>query len=758
MRTWPLLLLAAIVIAPPARAQHVPADDLAPVEAALRSGRFWHATELLQPLLDQPDHRPAVTIAAARAAAGWEGWRTVRRLLSNKSWIDSRFDRLGRLLLAEAALGLGQPNEAVRQAKLSLDSTLLPRTDANDARRWISLARAQEQLHAWDDAAEAYTLAAAHLPAISDWLALRAAGVSRDSATRQRLYSIVTIAAARARIDWTEALALVRFDRKADAAELYAKLGDRARALQLRWEASNNGSNERPGIVAGLVDVATNDSDRDQRRRAIATIADYRVGLTVADSFAVATAAATVGYNGSAREMFNSLARHHVLSAEQWLKLGDAESALGKWTAAQRSYAVIRSGPLAGRAAYQRARAELRQGRVGAASRRLTEIATRYPKDQFAAGTALYLLADLALDAGRPDSARKLLIRLASTYPENEFAPRAVLLAPLIDYARGRQQSARDELAAATESGRLSGLDADAVNYWLARSLIATGASREGAVMLRRLLDRGPENYYAIRAAARLDSMPWQLPAAATVASKSLPQGAARAELLEHLGLDLEAEFERRQLVADASTPVEIMNAATALLTLGHPSEAAVLSARLARSNGHADGDSWRLKYLLPYRAELLKSAQAAELDPWLVAAVIRQESGFNPRARSGADARGLMQLLPGSGRDLARSIGLRHYDSAVLWQPGINLAMGTRHLARELRRYPELERSLAAYNAGPGKVNQWSQTLLNGTVAGDSGLADPELFVERIPYRETRNYIRRITVNRMMYGLLYGE
>src|SRR5690606_40140437 len=91
----------------------------------------------------------------------------------------------------------------------------------------------------------------------------------------------------------------------------------------------------------------------------------------------------------------------------------------------------------------------------------------------------------------------------------------------------------------------------------------------------------------------------------------------------------------------------------------------------------------------------------------------------------------GLMQMMPANGPSLARTIGLADYDHAMLWQPNVNLAMGTRHFAEALRRYPDLERALAAYNAGGSRVARWTETRLD-----NSATLDPELFVERIPYR----------------------
>ena len=129
------------------------------------------------------------------------------------------------------------------------------------------------------------------------------------------------------------------------------------------------------------------------------------------------------------------------------------------------------------------------------------------------------------------------------------------------------------------------------------------------------------------------------------------------------------------------------------------------------------------------------------------MAALIRQESSFNPRARSRADARGVMQLLPSVGRSIAGSLAFPFWDDALLYQPDANIRLGTRHLATLLRTYPALEYALAAYNAGGSRVVRWRKK---------PGTADPELFVERIPYDETRDYVRILLRNRELYRRLY--
>jgi soluble lytic murein transglycosylase len=155
-----------------------------------------------------------------------------------------------------------------------------------------------------------------------------------------------------------------------------------------------------------------------------------------------------------------------------------------------------------------------------------------------------------------------------------------------------------------------------------------------------------------------------------------------------------------------------------------------------------------RLRFPLPRTAGFLEEAREAGVDPLLAAALIRQESGFDPNAHSAADARGLMQVLPGVGAPLARADGIREWDSALLYQPELNLRFGLRHLAQALRRFPGLEPALAGYNAGTRAAQRW--------LALPGAKADPEVYIERIQFVETRDYVRRILRNMAVYRALY--
>ena len=152
----------------------------------------------------------------------------------------------------------------------------------------------------------------------------------------------------------------------------------------------------------------------------------------------------------------------------------------------------------------------------------------------------------------------------------------------------------------------------------------------------------------------------------------------------------------------------------------------------------------YRLRFPLPFPRTIREHAERHELDPAWLAAQIRAESAWMPQARSSADARGLMQILPGTGRDLARTLGLPWPGSAALDRPLFNITLGSAYLRQQLDAFggrPHL--AIAAYNAGPTPVRRWQ--------AARGGL-DPDLFIETIPFHETRDYVARVLAFAVIY------
>jgi soluble lytic murein transglycosylase len=157
----------------------------------------------------------------------------------------------------------------------------------------------------------------------------------------------------------------------------------------------------------------------------------------------------------------------------------------------------------------------------------------------------------------------------------------------------------------------------------------------------------------------------------------------------------------------------------------------------------------WEALFPKPFWADLKRYAAGNGLDPYLVASLIRQESEFNPNAVSRANAVGLMQLLPKTGKQVAKQEKIKRYNPSQLYTPAVNLELGTRYFRGMVDRYSgALEYALAAYNAGTERVTDW---------AGQGQYRDPQEFVESIPFTETREYVQAILRNASLYKQLYG-
>jgi soluble lytic murein transglycosylase len=145
------------------------------------------------------------------------------------------------------------------------------------------------------------------------------------------------------------------------------------------------------------------------------------------------------------------------------------------------------------------------------------------------------------------------------------------------------------------------------------------------------------------------------------------------------------------------------------------------------------------------------KQATSRQLDPYVVAALILQESTFSPTARSGANAIGLMQLLAPTGRQYARSLRIRRFSPAMLTRADTNLKLGVAYFSDLVKRFGGDHLALASYNAGEHRVIRW--------MAERQGLGlSREEFIDDIPFPETQNYVKRILGTAEDYRRLYGS
>ncbi|MDR7542845.1 MAG: lytic transglycosylase domain-containing protein [Armatimonadota bacterium] len=307
----------------------------------------------------------------------------------------------------------------------------------------------------------------------------------------------------------------------------------------------------------------------------------------------------------------------------------------------------------------------------------------------------------------------------------------------------GRHADAHARFRTAAETAPWRGAAARAW-YWAAKALEATGSSRDAdaaARLVRMVADRYPLTFYGQRARARLGLGPPELPPSLPHA---FPRGAAAPvhEELARLGLDGDAADAAEDALALRPEPRLLRFLADVYARLGDIPRS-VACAEEALGGGVRDDGTWRLAYPRAFWPEVTDAARAAGIDPLLLLALVREESRYDPAVISPAGAVGLAQLLPQTAQALSGELGRTR---ERLKEPATNLTLGARYLRLQLDRFDgDLRLALAAYNAGPGAARRW--------VGLDP---DPDHFVERIPFAETRAYVQRVLGAYGIYRLLW--
>lgn len=304
--------------------------------------------------------------------------------------------------------------------------------------------------------------------------------------------------------------------------------------------------------------------------------------------------------------------------------------------------------------------------------------------------------------------------------------------------------------------------------YWLGRLAEEEGNTGLARAYYQKLRDRYSQNYFTALAAGRLQSLGAgteadpdvlaSIPAVPIVPpmGDSIPPAAAgrqaRADALRSIAFDSSAELELRAAYAATGEPRLLLEAAQEAMNAGHYGAGFVAIRQLypqleARPFGDVPRDVWLAAYPLPYENSIRRWSEKEGMDPMLTAGLIRQESAFLPEARSGANAMGLMQLLPKTARRVAGSAKVR-YSHALLFDPDYNVHLGTIYFSGLHKDFGSVESALAAYNAGEDRVAQWTNGQNYREIAE---------FVDSIPFTETREYVQIVTRNAEIYRKLYG-
>jgi soluble lytic murein transglycosylase len=733
--------------AEPGPAGHPVADSIiAEAREALGRGRPWQASLIMAPLIADSSRRtPAAVFLAATAASRWGGWPEVARLLSGQGWLGSLYEGRGRLLLARAALEQHADSLALREV---LAAPVAPH-DSIEGERLVLLAGALERLDARDSAASTYERAAHYLPLIADWLLIRAAAVTDDSAGRARISRRLRDPLARTRTAWSEAAALRRTGDLEGAAKRLAALGARVGALRLRFEASPD-SEIREGVRRDLVALVAARRSVGEVREAIGFLDSTFAPLTPDEELSVARAAGSAGPPARAVTGYEHAFAAGLGTTQDRFGYATALGKMGRYREAAIQFKLVRTPhKLAASAAYQRARALVRDGQMRKGRAALADIGRRYRSDTVAGSSALFLLGDLAADDRADEQARLYSRRLALEYPTSPFAPTARFRAAMLALLDGDAALAAREFDELWQKYPRSD-EAAAAIYWAGRACAAAGDTLAARSRWALVAGGDPGSYYVGLALARLGLPPWSPPATpdSFAAIPVMDSAVSRAALLADLGLGAESRWEYDLLVRSQDTlPERLLALGNAFRSQGMAAQAIQLTRRALVYGARPDGRTYRLLYPVGPAEALLGESAEHGLDAGFVAALIRQESLFDPGATSAAGARGLMQVMPDLGARLARSLSYPVWDPVLLYQPDVSLQLGTYHLQELAEMYQEPVHILAAYNAGSSRVERWSTR---------KGVEDPEVFAERIPFAETRGYVRAIQRNHDIYRALY--
>lgn len=292
--------------------------------------------------------------------------------------------------------------------------------------------------------------------------------------------------------------------------------------------------------------------------------------------------------------------------------------------------------------------------------------------------------------------------------------------------------------------------------YWATRARQLNAAPPEQvANAYADLIALFPGNYYSALAAERLR----ELGASAPVPFPEKPRdlepeqsdfvklatALASAGLFSDAGDLLELEVRR------VRSPDEAKRLGHALLRAGEYGSAHAIANRMLwpQAFGQKDGEALALFFPRAYRSAVESEAAAHEVDPNLLWAIMRRESAFRPDVRSGANALGLMQIIPKTAAAIAKEKALPVPSAEQLYSPSLNVKLASWYVSELLKRFGHPVLMAAAYNAGPPAASRWLE----------SGKDLPlDLFVEHISYRETRGYVKQVVADWLNYQHLYGD
>lgn len=688
--------------------------------------------------------RSGISTALAAALATWAAGESASQVAA--AWADAsaRVQSREGELTAAVALAAYEAGEFERAGELFATLATGERGEA----RGVLQARAADALERAGyapAAAELYHAAGTALPEIAAWLSLREARASGDSGLAFSLLGREGDPRRRLVLEVRAGILLASGDTVGAVRDL-SKAGLPVAAAWLAL-AGNDTARARD-----LVYGALEHRDTAEIRRAIeaAEGAEGTLGpRSPADFRALAEGHGRLNRVREAAALARRAVALGDTSVEALVLLGRLELARRQSAdarAAFRRAASLRSGGSAGLVAeYEYARLLLRSVAKDEGRRALLSFADRHPAHRLAP-IAAYLVADSWLAEGDASAGDALLAPVVRRWPRSRYASRSRMRLARLALDRGDTAGAVGWYEAEIRAG---GTLLYAARFACGLLRWEAGEAAAAVDIWRELAQRDSLGYYGAlaREAAALPD-PVMADSPLPHPSRRVARALSALDRLMELAWAEEADelvlhwMGRRDLTTD-----EQLALGDGLIERSWVSQGVTLGWRASRSLTLHDARVLRVVFPWPFRQLIVDEAREHGVDPYLVAALIRQESVFRPTVTSRAGAQGLMQLMPPTARELAGRLGVA-WDDQLLATPDANLHMGLAHLTGLIDRYGgDVTFALAAYNAGGSPVERWRRAW---------GGREAFFFVEGIPYRETRSYVRSVLRTRALYRALY--
>lgn len=629
-------------------------------------------------------------------------------------------DRIQGIMLAKQAMAQ-QSARQYAQAARTLDSAavLIPQLSG-----WLNAFAASSLSFAGDTAAVARRLARLDSMMVHEWAWRMRARSFASAGKLARALDIATVAAFSGPASKRAAAWYVIAEYQRDRGNPSAQRAALLRAIEVA--PTSDAAADAARLLVKFADL-TND-ERLRAGRALMRNGEVRKGVAELRAFITETDEA--GLRDDVR-----------------YEIGRALFSIGEYQGAETELRKIGRGHArAADARFLIGRAQYRQRKAAQGSATFRSVVTDYPTS-LAATRALFFLGDLAHDDGRLADAIKYFGQAAARHQLGGQEPaEALMRIGAIHFAQKRYAEA-DRIFELYRSRFRSGAAFEQATFWSAQTQMKLGNSERARERLHDLDGSRSLSYYDVRAAEQLEQpLIKDLPPGPPVDSaavKLVDPALDRWQLLRDIGWNEAATFELNSLKKEVGgNPPALYAIGEGLNERGHSYAAIALGRELLQNGAAWNARLLRMMYPLPYRDIIERESRARGLDPAFVTALMRQESRFNPRAVSGAGAIGLMQVMPATGRQL----GGRGLD---LTDPATNIRLGTKFLADLQSMYgARTDAVLAAYNAGPSRMARWKSF---------PEFAMPDLFAERIPFDETRDYVKVIRVNTAIYHELYA-